>query len=278
MFTNYVHNPAPAFVAPEHHKARPSFIRKLCNFASKRKVWKWEGFYGLQPINPQTLKPIRRQRHFNLHRGRAIQAVTEAIAHHLNTVTGIAQVSVEMLAHQCGLATKSAAGNESITRASRAVMTLEEYGILKCEKVWDRTAGTWIPKLIEITPAFIRMCGLSDEEYEAAQRQQLGFQKRGLSLADAEQLTITEARRRARENHRRIAFERRQKQNKDHAARRLAKKLATKSLDEQRHEITKGLVKRLGRDELISLGPEGVKELVDRELGRLRRIADSPPI
>lgn len=278
MFTNYVQNPAPAFVAPEHHKARPSFIRKLCNFASTRKVWKWEGFYGILPINPKTLNPIRRQRHFNLHRARAIQAVTEAIAHHLNIVTGIAAVSVEMLAHQCGLATKSAAGKTSITRASRAVWTLEEYGILKCEKVWDRTAGTWIPKLIEVTPAFIRMCGLSEQEYESAQKQQLGYQKRGLSLAEAEQLTITEARRRAREAHRVIAFERRKKQNKDHAARRFAEKLATKSLDDQRHEVTKALVKSKGRDELVSLGPEGVKKLVDQEMGRLRRIADSPPI
>jgi hypothetical protein len=58
----------------------------------------------------------------------------------------------------------------------------------------------------------------------------------------------------------------------------LAKKLATKSLDDQRHEITKALAKRLGRHELIQLGLDGVKALVDRELGRLRRIAESPPI
>ncbi|MNE09364.1 IncFII RepA protein family protein [compost metagenome] len=275
---SYVHNPTPAFVAPKHHKARPSFIRKLCNFVAQRKVWKWEGFYAIQPISPQTLKPIRRQRHFNLHRGRAIQAVTEAIAHHLNTVTGIAHISIEMLAHQCGLATKSDAGNESITRASRAVLALEEYGILKCEKVWDRTAGTWIPKLIEITPFFIQMCGLTESEYEAAQRQQLGFLKRGLSLNEQEQLTITEARRRAKENHRRIAFERRRKQNKDHAARRLAKKILAMELSDQRHEVTKKVTKSCTEEELIQMGPKGLKARIDKELGLLRRIADSPPI
>lgn len=275
---SYVHNPYPTFEAPAHHGQRPAFIRKLVNYASKRKVCYWEGFRALWPIDPATLKPIHRQRHFNLHRARAIQAVVIGIAHHLNIVTGIVKgASIELLAHQCGLATKSKAGNESITRASRAIITLEQFGVLRCEKVWDKTAGTWIPKLIEITPLFLDMCGINREEYERAQQQQLGFEKRGLSLAEQEELTISEARRRAKLLHRQAAFERRRKQDKDHAARKLAKKLAQKSLDEQRRAVQNDLIKMLGADEIKRLGVAGFKELVDRELGRLRRIAADPP-
>ena len=275
---NYVHNPYPAFEAPAHHGQRPAFIRKLVNYASTRNVCFWEGFRAMWPVDPVTLKPIHRKRRFNLHRARAIQAVVLGIAHHMNIVTGIVKgASIELLAHQCGLATKSKAGNESITRASRAVITLEQFGVLKCEKVWDNTAGTWIPKLIEITPLFLDMCGIEREEYEKAQRQQLGFEKRGLSLAEQEELTISEARRRAKLAHRQVAFERRRKQNKDHAARKQAKKLAQKTLDAQRDEIQSNLIKLMGIDEIRNLGLAGFKELVDRELGRLRRIAADPP-
>lgn len=277
MLNVYVHNPIPEFRPPEHHNQRPQFIRKLSNYAAKRRVWLWEGFYSILPLNPDTLKPVYRRRRFNEHRGRAMQAVTQCIAHHLNVVTGIAQVSIEMLAHQCGLATRSEAGNKSITRASRAVITMEQYGLLKCEKIWDRTAGTWIPKLIEVTPLFIRMCGLNESEFEAAQRQQLGFHKRGLPADQQEQLTLNEMKRRAREQHRKIAFERRAKQDKAHQARKLARKLAGKELDEQRHLISQNLVKMYGLDEIQRIGLDGFKHLVDAELGRMRRIAADPP-
>lgn len=56
------------------------------------------------------------------------------------------------------------------------------------------------------TPFFIQICGLTKADYAAARRQPLDFLQRGLSLDEPEQLTITKARPRAKENQRRIVF------------------------------------------------------------------------
>ncbi|MNG72826.1 IncFII RepA protein family protein [compost metagenome] len=164
MFTNYVSNPTPAFVAPTHQKMRSDFIHKLYVSAASRKVWLWEGFYAIQPIDPVTHSPIHRQRRFNLHRSRAIQAITIGIIYHLDVASGIAQISVEALSRQCGVSSQWGA----ISRASRAIITLEQYGVLKCEKDRGRTAGR-AQKRIEITPYFIAMCGIEPEEFSLAQ-------------------------------------------------------------------------------------------------------------
>ncbi|WP_242015921.1 MULTISPECIES: plasmid replication initiator RepA [Serratia] len=164
MFTKYVSNPTPAFLAPQSYEERPDFVRKLFDSASNRKVWLWVGFYGIQPLDPATDKPISRQRFFNSHRAQAIQAITLGIIYHLDVITGIARISVEQLAQQCGLSTKSGA----ITRASRAVVTLEQYGLLKCEKERGRE-GARAQKRIEITPLFIDMCGVNPKEFVLAQ-------------------------------------------------------------------------------------------------------------
>lgn len=274
----YVLNPNPEFTPPPHHGPRPKFIKKLANFARTRQVTKWSGFYSLLPLNPRTLERINRQRHFNKHRARAIQAVAECAAHHLNIVTGIVQVSVEKMSQLCGLTTKSKAGNISITRCSRAVLALEEYGVFRCEKIWDRVLGMWIPKRIEVTDFFIDMCGVKREEWEAAQNQQLGYQKRGLAIHEQEQLTLSEAKRRGREQHRKVAFERRRKQHEISKARRLAIKLKSEDLQQQKSTILNKIIKSRTTDELVELGPDGLDKLINKELNYLLKIAEDPPL
>ena len=172
MFTNYVSNPTPAFVAPSCLTTRPDFVQKLYVSALNKQVCMWEGFYAIQPKDPITHNPICRQRFFNLHRAQAIQAITLGIIFHLDIATGISRISVDDLARQCGLSTKLGA----ITRASRAVVTLEQFGIIRCEKDRGRTAAR-AQKRIEITPLFVDMCGVNPDELVQAR---LVIQKAGV--------------------------------------------------------------------------------------------------
>ncbi|CAK8742666.1 hypothetical protein SODG_005919 [Sodalis praecaptivus] len=43
---------------------------------------------------------------------------------------------------------------KSISRASRALTTLEELGAIKCERVWDDSTHSYIPKIIWVTELF----------------------------------------------------------------------------------------------------------------------------
>jgi incFII family plasmid replication initiator RepA len=266
---NYVCNPNPEFTAPSHHKKRPLFIRKAFNFANARRVWMWEGFSYYKDL-------AKRSRRFNKHRAKAIQAGVLCMTHHLNIVTGLVEASCTDMADMCGLSTYSKAGNLSISRFTRMIDDLEKFGLIKTEKVWDRVMGTWIPKMIWVTDIYFLMIGIGVDEYKAAQNQQLGYLKKGLTLDEQEQLTITEAKRRKKRQFIEKAFDsRRQK----HSAKRLqkqAKDFTKKSLDEQRSEIANNLAVQLGSEGLKGLSLQDFNKLVDVRLGQLRRLSDPP--
>lgn len=275
----YVHNPHPKFEVPGHYDHEPPrFVKKLYNYARKRRVTMWPGFYTLTPINPRTLEPVNRQRHFNKHRARAMQAVSECIAYHLNLATGLSQISVEDMAKYCRLTTTSAAGNVSITRCSRAVIDLEMFGLLRCEVIFDELLGINIPKIIEVTSLFIEMCGLKVEEYRSAQNQQLGYQKRGLTVDEQEQLTLTEATRRAKERHRKVAFETRRKRHDIARIRKRAKRLKDQNLTDQRAEVLRSIVRRTPKHELKAMDHRQLDAIVTKELNYVLKLADDPPI
>lgn len=267
---NYVCNRNPQFIAPPHHKKRPEFIRKAFNFANTRRVWMWEGFAYLRPHT-------KRKRRFNKHRANAMQAGVLCLIHHLNIVTGLVEASCTDMADMCGLSTYSKAGNLSISRFTRMIDDLEEFGLIKPEKVWDRVLGTWIPKMIWVTDVFFLMIGIKPEEYKAAQNQQLGYLKRGLTLDEQEQLTITEAKRRRKRQFIEKAFEARRKKHANKRLEKQAKDFFKKGLDEQRSEIANNLAAQLGSDGLKNLSMQDFKNLVDKRLGQLRRITEPPP-
>ena len=267
----YVANKNPEFTPPPNHtKSRPPFIQRCFNFAKKRRVWMWEGFAFYR-------KDAKRQRRFNRHRAQAIQAGVLCMTHHLNIVSGLIEASCTDMAAMCGLSTISNAGNLSITRFTRMIDDLETFGIIKTEKVWDRVMGTWIPKMIWVTDLFFLMIGINVEEYHAAQNQQLGYLKSKLTtLEEKEQLTITEAKRRKKQQFIQKAFESRQQK---HAVKRLkkqAKDFLEKDLDEQRSEIANNLTKQLSPEELKGLSLNDFKALVNARLGQLRRLSDPP--
>lgn len=267
--TVYCCNPNPVFVSPEHHAPRPPYSQKLKDLLKKIKIAFWMGFLALVPLDPSTGKPWpMRQRRINEHRAKAMQALADGIIHHMHITTGIVHCSVEQLADYCGLSTVSEAGNRSITRASRVIQLFEAYGLLRCERIWDPVLGIWYPKLMEVTPLFIQMIGSNEEEWEAAKRQQQGYQNRGLLKHEQEEIAPSEATARMKIRIKELFLKNRWERH----AKKRAWKLMQKSREEQRHEVCQQLTKQMSWDEIALLGLEGAQKLVNQKLNDIRKL------
>lgn len=153
----YVANATPRFEKPVRHKGRPRFIGKAYNVAAKRDIASWPGFIPLRPL-------IGRSRHWNEHRAKALNSMVLAMLHYTNVITWQVETSVDVLTRQCGLDTKSAAGNHSITRGSRLIQDLGKMGIVEGEPLWDPVAGSFYYKSIIVTELFWEMVGVGAEE------------------------------------------------------------------------------------------------------------------
>ncbi len=152
-----------------------------------------------------------------------------------------------------------------------------QYGVLRCQKVWDRIAGMYIPKIIEVTELFFAMTGMEQGKYEAAQRQQLGWINQGLLEKGDNPITLTEARRRAREQHIHRAFEHRKNTHHIKTQQKKARLLMEKEETEARSEILAGLVARYSKEELQTMGHAELKKQVSKIYYQMRKLAAIPP-
>lgn len=273
----YVANPHPVFTPPPQKKQRPAFIRTALKEAERTDVARSEIFYTVQPVDPETLMPVARERRMNEHRARAIRAVVQALVFHLNIATGMVQASVTAISEECGLSSTSEAGNESITRCCRAIQHLEYYGILHCENVWDNTLKMNIPKMIWVTDLFFFMLGLEPGRYESARNQQLAWINQGLMAKGEDPITHTEAKRRAKENHIKRAFEHRARQHLAKKQRKNLIKLMAQDEVAARSEILAELVRRYSKEELLALGHAGLKRQVNIRYAQMRKLATTSP-
>ena len=86
-------------------------------------------------------------------RRRAIDALLQGLCFHYDPLANRVQCSITTLAIECGLATESAAGKLSITRATRALMFLSELGLITYQTEYDPLIGCNIPTDITLTPS-----------------------------------------------------------------------------------------------------------------------------
>lgn len=276
--TDYISNLYPVFTPPLSEKKRPAFIRYSMQRAAEKDVARSELLYIVQPTDPKTGALLSRFRRLNEHRARALRAMVPAMLHHYNIASGLVMASVEQLADECGLSTLSEAGNKSITRASRLITDfMEPMGLVVCEKVWDKLMASYIPKLITLTPLFFMLFGVSPEKLESAQNQQMGWINKGLLEKGEPSITLTEARRRAKEQHIKRAFAHRKSRYTINKQRKLAKRMLKLDEETAKHEILNKVVTRYSLLELTGMGHEGLKKQVDIEYYRLRKIASTPP-
>ncbi len=82
--------------------------------------------------------------------GRAIDALLQGLCFHYDPLANRVQCSITTLAIECGLATESAAGTLSITRATRALTFLSELGLISYQTEYDPLIGCNIPTDISL--------------------------------------------------------------------------------------------------------------------------------
>ncbi len=74
----------------------------------------------------------------------------QGLCFHYDPLANRVQCSITTLAIECGLATESAAGTLSITRATRALTFLSELGLISYQTEYDPLIGCNIPTDISL--------------------------------------------------------------------------------------------------------------------------------
>ncbi|EJS7865933.1 plasmid replication initiator RepA (plasmid) [Escherichia albertii] len=160
---------------------------------------------------------------------------------------------------ECGLATESAAGKLSITRASRALTFLAELGLITYQTEYDPLIGCYIPTDITFTPALFAALDVSEDAVVAARRSRVEWEnrqrkKQGLDTLGMDEL-IAKAWRFVRERFRSYQTELKSRGIKRARARRdanrerqdivtLVKRQLTREISEGRFTANREAVKR----------------------------------
>lgn len=270
----YVANPTPAFTRPAHHKHKlPAFNKSLLEKLSTRDVSRWAGFYFYDAYHHKTNKPIKRSRHFNKHRARAMNAMTQGISYHLNIISGHVPVSFTTMAVETGLATTSRAGNLSITRATRAMQDLAAYGVITYKLLWDKVTRQYFPADIQVTDRFFDMVGSSAQAWEKASNQQLAWQNMGLAKKGQKPLTKSEASRLHREKLIEITWQQRKAAQDIRRKQKIARIADRKDDTDLRHQISCQLQHELSQGKHDGITMDEFKKLVNQRLALIRKTA-----
>lgn len=266
-----VTNLNPIFSAARESGTRPKLIKDACSYIQSHKIFLWSGFRLWS-------KDASRTRGFNLHRKRAIQSGVEALAFHANLLTGVVHSSCTEMSDMCGLSTTGKSGVKSISRFTRMIDTLEQFNLIRCDRIWDRAAGMYLPKLIQVTSLFWEMCGIPTNRLQAEQRKALGRQKKSkLEAGESAQLVaefgIGEAEQAGRRNFIVSAFKARKASSAARAAERKLKRLEQADTDKQIDIIVRDLISTMPAHELKTITPKEMKRRAQYELGKIRNIA-----
>ena len=218
-------------------------------------------------------------------RRRAIDALLQGLCFHYDPLAKRVQSSIITLAIECGLATESAAGKLSITRATRALAFLSELGLITYQTEYDPLIGCYIPTDITFTPALFAALDVSEEAVAAARRSRVEWEnrqrkKQGLDTLGMDEL-IAKAWRFVRER-----FRSRQAELRAHGLKRAR---ARRDADRTRQDIVT-LVKRQLTKEIaagrFTANLAAVKREIDRRVkermimsrnSNYTRLATSPP-
>ncbi|WP_413484549.1 plasmid replication initiator RepA [Morganella psychrotolerans] len=274
---SYVSNPVPAYNSPNMAAKKPAIVKALTKAAASCNPARHEAWYTTPRVLQKSGTARLFRKRMNEHRARAINALMVAMTDRLNIVSGKIEASVEQLSDWCGLSTQVDGSVKSISRCSRAIMTLEELGALACERVWDEASRSHIPKLIWVTELFFVLIGYDLGRFQAAQSQQLAWVNQGLLKQGDKPITLTEARRRAKEQHIRRAFEVRARNRNFKYQKKQALKLMQQDQQVAKTEILRGLVKMFSAFELESMGYKELQRQVDQRYFTLRKLAGTEP-
>lgn len=274
----YVKNPHPNYQSPKADMKPPRIIdamRKAAreNSSSQHPLWRTAPRY-----HAVTHELLSNERGMNLHRCRAVDAIMECLAAHVNLLTGKVFMTLGQISDACGLTTYSRKGKPCYSRASRAINGhIEAIGAVHCDRVWDETTGSFIPNMIWVTELFFVLISYEYGKFLAAQQQQLAWKNQKLREAGEASISLTEARRRAKAQHIKRAFEIRTQKKIHRKQVRRARKLANMEKQEAQAHILNDLVKLYSKEELAEMGHVELKRQVDQRYFTMRKLAIEPP-
>lgn len=275
----YVKNPYPQYQPKKAENRPPRIVEAMRRAAQENNPARHPLWRTADRYHPLTHALLSNERSMNEHRARALNAVCECIAARVNIVTGKVHMTLSQISDACGLTTWNSDGVPSYSRASRAINDhLEAIGAVHCERIWDETTGSWIPNLIWVNELFFTLIGYEYGKYLAAREQQLAWQNQNLRKEGEGAISVTEARRRAKELHIRTAFEIRANKRAYSQQRRQAKKLAAMEKQQAQQKILGDLVKLYSKDELGAMGHVELKRQVDERYAIMKKLANAPPI
>jgi incFII family plasmid replication initiator RepA len=97
---------------------------------------------------------------------------------HYDPLANRVQRSITNMAIECGLATESASGNLSISRATRALRFMSELGLITYTTEYDPQIGCNIPTDMTFTPALFQALDVSDVAVVAARRSRVEWENK----------------------------------------------------------------------------------------------------
>lgn len=123
----------------------------------------------------------------------AIDALLPALCFHYDPLANRVNASITTIAMECGLATESAAGNLSISRATRALKFLAfDLELLTYNTEYDPNIGCNIPTDITFKPLLFGVLDVSEESVAAARRSSAEWKNKEREKQGLERLGIDE--------------------------------------------------------------------------------------
>ncbi|EKO3542330.1 hypothetical protein K0L52_004142 [Vibrio fluvialis] len=280
-------NPKPVYVRPETWKNLPGELGKTFNFCRKRDISRDPHFVHLRQV-------AGRQRDFKDVRRNLINPIFQLCLSRHDLVTGIIELDLEDMAAELSKmwVTDPETGEQYLTESKVTVSRISRFidevmipfGLAyvhsdgdqsspKSGMVWDQANGFWFPKVLVLTDEFYRLAGANLEKLNIQREEQLALRNEGIT-DEGEIITVAEARMRKRKQIFKRAWDAR-KQNA--GAQRRRNKLASKSLDERKHEVATALTKSMPAHELAQLSSEQFNKLVWERLNSMDIGISHPP-
>lgn len=104
---------------------------------------------------------------------KAIEALLQGMCFHYDPLANRVNVATTNLAIQCGLATETTHEthtNVAISRATRALKSLDDLGLITYKTEFCAALGCYFPSDITFLPAFFKAIDISDRAIEGARR------------------------------------------------------------------------------------------------------------
>lgn len=177
-------------------------------------------------MNPLLIKAIGHRRGIHTHRKMAIEALLRGLIVCHDVLSGLVkQGCITTLSDQCGLTTYGKKRDDeyavenpapddvrglkkSVSRASRALRQLEEWGLIEITRPVDKVTGKYLPAIVKVTEKLYRVLGVSEQYIKDMLKNKLEWAKMSEKSGIPADLTLDELEQYQKSQHQRLIEER----------------------------------------------------------------------